>query len=91
MVDKDIGSADYLKFINKRNGKPTCPLCQTDHWSLINETDERSYGMLNNSRRNPDFGDMRTASVLLLVCSNCGFIAPVLREKVTRELWGDNE
>lgn len=90
MDDRDLTATDYLRFINAKRGKPKCPLCQEEEWSLINETEGRSYGLTNTSRASPDFGDMRTALVLLLSCKNCGFIAPILREKVVRETGGSD-
>lgn len=86
MADKDLSAEDYLRFINSKAVSPICPLCRTNAWSLIQEKDGKSFGFQQANRKSPDLLDMQVSPVLILTCKNCGFIAPILREKVMTDL-----
>lgn len=86
MPDKDLTAEDYIRFINSKGMSPKCPLCSTNGWSLVQEADGKSYGFSKAKRVDPDIMDMQISTVLILTCKNCGFIAPILREKVVNDL-----
>ncbi len=77
-----LNSEKYLRYLNSKGGHPTCPICETDGWTFIEEKNQESYAFVKTDRDNPTMFDASVAFVALLVCRNCGFVAPVLRERV---------
>ncbi len=86
MKDRDLQSEDYKKFVDKKGISPTCPMCSSKRWSLVGETRDRSYQFPLTPRGDHISGGMQATAFLLLVCDNCAFTAPILREKVVAEL-----
>jgi hypothetical protein len=90
MTDRDLDSADYKRFLAKKGIAPHCPLCGSAHWSVVSETDGQSYQFPLLDRKNSNILNMKSSAFLLLVCANCAFTAPLLREKIASELEGEN-
>lgn len=90
MADRDLTPEDYEKFLEKIGADPICPICKNDDWGVVSEQDGRSYCLPNYQRNNPVSTDLRAALILLIACRNCGFIAPILREKIISALEAGN-
>jgi rubredoxin len=91
MKSPGLNSTKYQEYLREKNGHPECPICASERWSFIEETDRESYALLKIDRNNPNISDdPSVVFLIMLVCRNCGFVAPVLRERVAEWVEGQS-